>query len=77
MIELLGVPGLGPMTARQLYEYLGVDSLAALEAALDAEQVRDLPGLGPKAEQNLREGLDRIGAEDTDRVPSADQPRGR
>jgi DNA polymerase (family X) len=66
------VPGLGPKTAARLHRELGIDSLAALEAALDTERIRELSGLGPKTEENLRAGLQRMGAKDTDRVPAAD-----
>jgi DNA polymerase (family X) len=72
LIELTRVPGLGPKTAVQLYQELGIDSVEALEAAIDAQQVRELPGLGAKTEENLREGIRRMGAKDTDRVPAAD-----
>lgn len=72
LLELIRVPGLGPKTAKLLHDELGVDGLEALRAALDAEQIRHLPGLGPKAEENLRAGLERTGAKDTGRLPAAD-----
>jgi DNA polymerase (family X) len=72
LIELTRVPGLGPKTAKQIHEALGVDSVEALEAAIDAQQLRSLPGLGPKTEDNLREGIRRIGAKDSGRIPAAD-----
>lgn len=72
MVELTRIPGLGPKTARLLYEQLGIDSLDSLEAAIGAGKLRHLPGLGAKTEANLREALARIGAKDSDRVPVAD-----
>jgi DNA polymerase (family X) len=72
LIELTRIPGLGPKTARQIHDALGVDSVEALAAAIDAEQLRTLPGLGPKTEENLREGIRRIGAKDSGRIPAAD-----
>jgi DNA polymerase (family X) len=72
LLQLVRVPGLGPKTARQLHEALGIDSIEALEAAIEAQQLRTLPGLGPKTEDNLRESIRRIGAKDSGRIPAAD-----
>ncbi|CAN5122264.1 DNA polymerase/3'-5' exonuclease PolX [soil metagenome] len=72
VVELTRVPGLGPKTAVQLHEALGVDSIAALTAAMDDGRVEGLPGLGTKTVANLRESLRRMGTKDTDRVPAAD-----
>jgi DNA polymerase (family 10) len=70
--ELVRIPGLGPKTARLLYDELGVDSLEALRAALEAGRLADLKGLGAKTEANLREALGRMGAKDDARTPIAD-----
>jgi len=72
LVELTRIPGLGPKTAGQLHDALGVDSVQALRAALDAGALRGLKGLGAKTETNLREALERLGAKDTGRVPAAD-----
>lgn len=72
MVELTHIPGLGPKTAKLLFERLGVSSLGALRDAIEAGQLRDLPGLGTKTEANLRAALERMGAKDVDRVPAAD-----
>jgi DNA polymerase (family X) len=70
--ELLGVPGLGPKTAKVLHDALGIDSVEALRAAIEAGKLRDLPGLGEKTEQNLLEALERLGAKTDARVAAAD-----
>lgn len=70
--ELTRVPGLGPKTAVQLHDRLGIDSIAALRSALEREELRHLPGLGAKTEQKLRESLRRVGAKDDARRPAAD-----
>ncbi len=57
VLSVLRVPGVGPKTARLLWERLGVDSLAKLEAALTSGQVRGLPGFGEKKRQHLLENL--------------------
>lgn len=72
LIALVQVPGLGPKTARQLYERLAVDSLEGLRAALDDGTIRALPGLGLRTEENLRAGLARLEATVTQRLPLAD-----
>ncbi|HSJ44646.1 MAG TPA: DNA polymerase/3'-5' exonuclease PolX [Euzebyales bacterium] len=72
LISLVQVPGLGPKTARILYEQLGVDSLDGLRDALSSGKVRGLKGLGAKTEKNLRAGLQRLDATLTERTPLAD-----
>ena len=72
LVQLIRVPGLGPKTAKLLHDKLGVDSVESLRAAIEAERLRDLPGLGAKTEAKLRESIARIGAKDSDRVPMAD-----
>jgi DNA polymerase (family 10) len=72
MLELTRVPGLGPKTAQMLYQQLGIQSVAELREALDSGRLRDLPGLGLKTEENLRESLQRLGAKDDGRIPVAD-----
>jgi DNA polymerase (family 10) len=72
MVKLTHIPGLGPKTARLLFEQLGVSSFDALREAIEAGQLRDLPGLGEKTEANLRAALKRLSAQDVDRVPAAD-----
>jgi DNA polymerase (family X) len=53
LLEMTHLPGLGPKRARRLYEELSIDSLAALRAAAEAQQIRTLKGFGPKAEESL------------------------
>lgn len=72
VVALVQVPGLGPKTARQLHDQLGVASLDELRAALDSGRLRALPGLGVKTEENLRAGLQRLDATLTRRTPLAD-----
>jgi DNA polymerase (family X) len=61
LIEVTRVPGVGAKTARLLFEQLGVASLEDLKAAAEAEKVRDVKGLGPKAEENVLASLERLG----------------
>lgn len=61
LIEVTRVPGLGAKTARRLYDELGVASLEDLKEAAEGERIRDLKGLGTKAEENVLASLERLG----------------
>lgn len=61
LIEVTRVPGVGAKTARRLFEELGVSSLEELQAAAEAERIRGVKGLGPKAEKNVLAALERLG----------------
>ena len=66
-LELVRIPGLGPKTAILLRDELDVNSVADLKAALAAESVRDVTGLGKKTEENLARAVDRMGLTGKDR----------
>src|ERR1700738_661449 len=57
LLELLGVQGVGMKTAQQLFERLGIASLADLERALDEGALAALPRLGAKSIDNIRRGV--------------------
>jgi len=57
LIEVMHLPGFGAKRARKLFDELGVDSLDALRAAVEAGKVRELRGFGLKAEMQLKETL--------------------
>lgn len=57
LLDLLNVPGIGPKTARRLFDTLGVENLDDLQVALDTHRVRELPGLGKKSEEFMALGL--------------------
>ncbi|HEY4779105.1 MAG TPA: DNA polymerase/3'-5' exonuclease PolX [Solirubrobacterales bacterium] len=61
LIEVTRVPGLGAKTARLLYDELGIASMEELKAAAEAERIREVKGLGPKAEENVLAALERLG----------------
>ena len=58
--QLLTVPGLGPRTARLIYDQLGVASLVELEAAARAGRLRDVSGLGARTEERILAELERL-----------------
>jgi DNA polymerase (family 10) len=61
LIEVTRVPGVGAKTARLLFDELGIASLEDLKVAAEAERVREVKGLGPKAEENVLASLERLG----------------
>ncbi len=61
LIEVTRVPGVGAKTARLLFEELDIATLDDLQAAAEAERIREVKGLGPKAEQNVLAALERLG----------------
>ena len=58
LIEIVGIPGLGPKRARILYESLGVDSVEALKTACELDHVSPLSGFGKKSQQKYLDGID-------------------
>jgi len=63
LIEVTYVPGVGARTARRLYDELGIESLEQLRAAAEKGELRDVKGLGPKAEENVLAAVERIDAD--------------
>jgi DNA polymerase (family 10) len=59
LIEMLGIPGLGPKKIQALNQKLAVDSVEKLEAACQAGKVAKLDGFGEKTQSNLLEGIER------------------
>ncbi len=58
MIEMLGIPGLGPKRIKIMHDELGVDSIADLSAACESGAVADLDGFGEKSQQKLLDGIE-------------------
>tara|TARA_B110000263_G_scaffold31671_1_gene23986 strand:- start:4391 stop:6157 length:1767 start_codon:yes stop_codon:yes gene_type:complete len=58
LIEIVGIPGLGPKRARILYESLGIDSVEALKTACELGHVSPLSGFGEKSQQKYLDGID-------------------
>ena len=63
LLKISRIPGLGPKTVRRLHDELEVTGPEDLRAAAEAEKVRTLKGLGPKVEEKILAGLDRLEAE--------------
>jgi len=61
LIEVTRVPGVGPKTARRLFEELEISSMEDLKAAAEGEKIRHVKGLGRKQEENILAALERLG----------------
>lgn len=61
LVEVTRVPGIGPKTARLLWEELQIATLENLKVAAEEEKIRHVKGLGPKAEENVLASLERVG----------------
>jgi DNA polymerase (family 10) len=53
IVELSAVPGLSLSKIKTLHDELGISSIAQLEAAADAGELRNLKGFGAKTEERL------------------------
>lgn len=60
--ELLRIPGIGPKTLTLLYQVLGVENLDDLQAAIQSGRLAELPGLGEKTAENLKDAIERMHA---------------
>lgn len=60
-LELIRVPGIGPKTVALLHEHLGIRTIDDLRAAVAAGQLREVPGLGVKTEENIAANIAKLG----------------
>jgi DNA polymerase (family 10) len=66
-VELTKIPGLGPKTLKNIRSQLGVEDIEGLKQAIEAESLRELPGLGEKSEQKIKKAIERLGLHGKDR----------
>ncbi len=57
VVDLMGIHGVGPKTAKLLYEQVGVDSVKKLEELARAHRLAGLPGIKGKTEENILKGI--------------------
>ena len=58
LIEMLGVPGLGPKRIKQFHDELGIESIAELRLAAKEGSLANLPRMGKKMEERILEGIE-------------------
>lgn len=66
-VELTKIPGLGPKTLKNIRAELGVEDVEGLKEAIEAERLRELPGLGEKSEEKIKKAIERLGLHGKDR----------
>ena len=57
LLEITRVPGLGPRTAKDIYDALGILSLDALEDAARTHRLLSVRGIKAKTEENILKGI--------------------
>jgi DNA polymerase (family 10) len=57
LIALIDIPHVGAKTAMLLYKTLGIQGIADLEKALDDGRIFQVPGIGKKSAETIREGI--------------------
>jgi DNA polymerase (family X) len=60
LVEVTLVPGIGARTARRLHDELGISDLEQLREAAEAGRLRDVRGLGEKAEENVLASVEQL-----------------
>ena len=58
LIEMLGIPGLGPKRIKLMADELGVDSVASLKEAALNNQIAPMKGFGAKSQQRMLDGIE-------------------
>ena len=69
LVAMLRVEGLGPKRVKQVYEGLGITTLAELQEAAQAGKLRDLPKMGAKTEEKLIAAIEALSRHGDDRIP--------
>ncbi len=57
LLTLLRVPGVGPATARTIYDHLRITTIDALEEAAKDHRLRELPKIQAKTEENILKSI--------------------
>ena len=57
LVEMLGIPGMGPKKVKALHDKLGVQSIAELETACKDGKVAVLDGFGEKTQAKILDGI--------------------
>lgn len=68
VLDLLQINGVGPKTAKVIWEALGIDSVQAARQAAEAGKLAGLPGIGAKTEARILAGIEALSRR-SDRTP--------
>lgn len=65
VLDLLQITGVGPKTARVMWEALRIDSVDKARQAAESNQLAGLPGIGAKTQERILSGIAALGRRDT------------
>ncbi len=57
LLDILYIPGVGPKTAKLLYDKYGIDSIEKLEAYANSDRLKDIKGIKDKIITNILKGI--------------------
>lgn len=57
VLELMQIPGLGPKTVRAMWQEMKIESVDALKRAIDDGSIMNLPRMGAKTVQNIKDAI--------------------
>ncbi|UCG79362.1 MAG: DNA polymerase/3'-5' exonuclease PolX [Nitrospirota bacterium] len=57
IIDIISIPGVGPRTAKLIFDELGISTLEGLESALEKGRLRGIGHIKDKTEQNILKGI--------------------
>jgi DNA polymerase (family 10) len=57
VVLFMRLPGLGPKSAKKIWQELGITTLEELRVAAESQRLRTLPGMGGKTEENVLRAL--------------------
>jgi DNA polymerase (family X) len=57
LVQMLRIPGFGPMKAKAVYDRLGVTNIGELEYACHENRLVELEGFGKKTQENILNGI--------------------
>jgi DNA polymerase (family 10) len=60
LLTLLRVPGVGPSTARAIWQHLKITSVEDLEAAARAGRLREIPKIQARTEENILRSIEQL-----------------
>ncbi len=64
LVDMLAIPGVGPKTVSKFWKEFNITTLDALKQALEQPE-KNLPGIGDKTIENLKQGIGTIGLHTT------------
>ncbi len=62
LVEVMRVPGIGPKTAKLLYDKLQIETIEQLKEAATSGGIAGIRGLGPKKVENILRGIELLAA---------------